>query len=160
MAGPAPELVSCLGDQPCFLCCLTRLTLTLALCRGSIDYLDATCLLYGAERTFLEAVDFRYTVSLRTQVPGAVRHSGDIIADGQGTHRIVIAMNSLGWAMVTCLSSIYLACILQSDVPVSLHRAEAAAPLSILSLTGTSVMHGAGNVALAAAVSPAKSRAI
>jgi len=76
-------------------------------------YLDASCLLFDSKGQLLEAVDYSHTRSGCTQRPGAVLHSGDILADGGGLHTIRIDLGGLGpkvshmyitmssWAMAT-----------------------------------------------------------
>jgi stress response protein SCP2 len=61
-------------------------------------YLDATCLVYkGKERW--HTVDYSNT----HVEDGAIRHSGDMMRDGGGTHTIHIDLNALDEAITSCI---------------------------------------------------------
>ncbi|KAJ3065957.1 hypothetical protein HDU98_010699 [Podochytrium sp. JEL0797] len=53
---------------------------------GRSSFLDATAFLYDFDGGFVELVDYAHT----SAQGGAVNHSGDVIRDGRGSHRISI----------------------------------------------------------------------
>eukprot|EP01026_Neomeris_dumetosa_P035059 TRINITY_DN2804_c0_g1_i3.p1 TRINITY_DN2804_c0_g1~~TRINITY_DN2804_c0_g1_i3.p1 ORF type:complete len:977 (+),score=62.34 TRINITY_DN2804_c0_g1_i3:158-2932(+) len=61
-----------------------------------VKYLDASCLLFGKDRQFLEAVDYSHTTSHVT-APFAINHSGDILDHeySEGLHTISINLKAL-----------------------------------------------------------------
>jgi len=69
--------------------------------RSSYDstrYLDASCLVFGPQRTFLEAVDYQSKRnSSRSGAEGAIRHSGDLLRSVlcEGTHTISVDLDRL-----------------------------------------------------------------
>ncbi|KAK9822684.1 hypothetical protein WJX81_000366 [Elliptochloris bilobata] len=65
-------------------------------------YLDASCLLFGADKKFLEVVDFdRRRSSEKVGVRGAVVHSGDMLRHSvcEGVHTITVELTSLSPAV-------------------------------------------------------------
>jgi len=77
-------------------------------------YLDASCLTYGFDGAALATVDFSKTVSVTGVTNGAshgvygrhgqvaLRHSGDVISDKEGSHTISISLNSLSDHVESC----------------------------------------------------------
>lgn len=69
--------------------------------RSSYDstrYLDASCLVFGPGRTFLEAVDYQSKRnSSRSGLEGAIRHSGDMLRSVlcEGTHTVSVDLDRL-----------------------------------------------------------------
>ena len=69
--------------------------------RSSYDstrYLDASCLVFGPNRQFLEAVDYQSKRnSARSGGEGAIRHSGDLLRSVlcEGTHTISVDLDRL-----------------------------------------------------------------
>ncbi len=61
-------------------------------------FLDGACLLFGPNGTFLEAVAWNHGYSYKTQVYGAVTHSGDIMneQDRRGLNYAWISLAGLG----------------------------------------------------------------
>jgi hypothetical protein len=71
----------------------------------STRYLDASCLIFGPGRTFIEAVDYQTKRnSAAVGAPGAaVRHSGDLLRSVlcEGTHTIAVDLDALDPARVS-----------------------------------------------------------
>jgi stress response protein SCP2 len=65
---------------------------------GHVKFLDATCLLYRG-KLLVGNVDYLR----RTGGDGAVRHSGDILRDGVGTHTIHINLSQLQPEITSCV---------------------------------------------------------
>lgn len=69
--------------------------------RSSYDstrYLDASCLVFGASRTFVEAIDYQSKRNTaRSGGEGAIRHSGDLLRSVlcEGTHTISVDLDRL-----------------------------------------------------------------
>jgi stress response protein SCP2 len=69
--------------------------------RSSYDstrYLDASCLVFGAGRQFLEAVDYQSKRNTgRSGGEGAIRHSGDLLRSAlcEGTHTVSVDLDRL-----------------------------------------------------------------
>ena len=69
--------------------------------RSSYDstrYLDASCLVFGPQRTFLEAVDYQSKRNTaRSGGEGAIRHSGDMLRSVlcEGTHTVSVDLDRL-----------------------------------------------------------------
>ena len=64
----------------------------------STRYLDASCLIFGPGRVFLEAVDYQSKRNTAASgAPGAVRHSGDLLRSVlcEGTHTIGLDLAAL-----------------------------------------------------------------
>lgn len=82
--------------------------------RSSYDstrYLDASCLVFGPQRSFLEAVDYQSKRnSARSGSDGAIRHSGDLLRSVlcEGTHTISVDLDRLSpdvTELFICLSA-------------------------------------------------------
>jgi len=82
--------------------------------RSSYDstrYLDASCLVFGPNRTFLEAVDYQSKRNTqRSGFEGAIRHSGDLLRSVlcEGTHTISVDLDRLSsevTELFICLSA-------------------------------------------------------
>ena len=70
----------------------------------STRYLDASCLIFGPGRVFVEAVDYQSKRnSAAAGAPGAVRHSGDLLRSVlcEGTHTIAVDLDALDPARVS-----------------------------------------------------------
>ena len=64
----------------------------------STRYLDASCLIFGPGRVFVEAVDYQSKRNTAASgAPGAVRHSGDLLRSVlcEGTHTIAVDLAAL-----------------------------------------------------------------
>ena len=70
----------------------------------STRYLDASCLIFGPGRVFVEAVDYQSKRNTAASgAPGAVRHSGDLLRSVlcEGTHTIAVDLDALDPARVS-----------------------------------------------------------
>ncbi|KAJ3347370.1 hypothetical protein HDU83_002129 [Entophlyctis luteolus] len=59
---------------------------------GDSTFLDASALVYGFQGEFLGYVDYCNQISQN----GCIRHSGDIVVDGRGSHKITVDLKKLG----------------------------------------------------------------
>jgi len=88
----------------------------------NVKYLDATCLVYKKKK-LVSTVDYRRTFS-----ENAIRHSGDVITDGAGSHTIELDL-----------------CQLDSDVTACIFVLSAFADATLLDITSASVSFADAN---------------
>lgn len=66
---------------------------------GEVKYLDATCLVYK-EKTLFKTIDYSQMMYGRN---GVIRHSGDQIGDGTGSHTINLDLSRLSSDVTSCI---------------------------------------------------------